>query len=128
MTSADIAEKEFATSLRGCNQEEVYEFLEAIAREWQLMERENLRLKRDIGELKSRINEQLSRKVALSLKDLSIDGRDVMKELDLDPGPRVGEILQSLLDSVIENPSLNRRETLLERLRAMGEGKDSGNG
>ncbi|MFH1437651.1 MAG: HD domain-containing protein [Pseudomonadota bacterium] len=81
-----------------------------------------------LNELKSRIHEQLERDVALAVKDLSIDGRDIMKKLDLDPGPRVGEILQSLLDSVIENPSLNRREKLLEMVRAMGDGTDSRNG
>ena len=75
-----------------------------------------------LNELKSRINGQLARNVALVVKDLCVDGRDVMKELDLDPGPRVGKILQSLLDSVIENPSLNRREKLLEMVRAMGDG------
>ncbi len=78
-----------------------------------------------LNELKSRMHEQLARNVALVVKDLSVDGRDIMKELDLDPGPRIGEILQSLLDSVIENPSLNRREKLLEMVNAMENGDNN---
>jgi hypothetical protein len=31
----------------------------------------------------------------------------------------VGRVLAALLDQVIEQPALNARETLLERLRAM---------
>ena len=40
-----------------------------------------------------------------------------MAALDLPPGPRVGKILDQLLEEVLENPSLNRRERLLERIR-----------
>jgi tRNA nucleotidyltransferase (CCA-adding enzyme) len=55
------------------------------------------------------------------LSDLAVDGTDLI-ELGYTPGPELGRALSELLDEVVEEPSLNRRETLLaraaERLRA----------
>jgi tRNA nucleotidyltransferase (CCA-adding enzyme) len=56
---------------------------------------------------------------ALNLRDLAIHGRDLAIELGLPPGPRYGEILRTLLDEVVEDPSRNERSTLLERARAL---------
>jgi hypothetical protein len=50
---------------------------------------------------------------ALTLRDLAVDGRDLMQALGLPPGPRVGVLLGQLLESVLEDPALNTRETLL---------------
>jgi tRNA nucleotidyltransferase (CCA-adding enzyme) len=74
-----------------------------------------------LNELKSRVRGELNEKVALSVKDLAVGGLDIMKQLDLEPGPVVGRILRALLDRVIEDPSLNRREHLL---RLAGEIKE----
>jgi hypothetical protein len=52
----------------------------------------------------------------LSTNDLAIDGRDVMRELAVAPGPRVGAVLRSLLERVTEQPELNTREALLALL------------
>lgn len=41
-----------------------------------------------------------------------------MQALDLNPGPLVGEILRRLLEQVLEDPSLNQREQLLELARS----------
>lgn len=54
---------------------------------------------------------------ALNLSTLAVDGDDVMRELHLAPGPAVGEVLDRLLDEVLNDPSLNTRAHLLERLR-----------
>jgi hypothetical protein len=48
-----------------------------------------------------------------------VDGEDVLRELGVTPGPRVGAVLRQLLDEVLEDPSLNARQTLLARLRAL---------
>ncbi len=48
----------------------------------------------------------------LSVKDLAIDGQDLM-ETGMKPGPKLGEVLQKLLDHVLTDPSLNTREQLL---------------
>jgi len=46
------------------------------------------------------------------LSDLAVDGADLI-ELGYQPGPALGDALAKLLDIVIEQPSLNRREQLL---------------
>jgi len=48
------------------------------------------------------------------LSDLAIDGTDLIA-LGVDPGPRLGEILELLLHDVVEDPSLNTRDALLAR-------------
>jgi tRNA nucleotidyltransferase/poly(A) polymerase len=51
-----------------------------------------------------------------SLADLAVDGTDLI-ELGYNEGPELGRMLESLLDAVVEDPSLNTREQLLERAR-----------
>ena len=46
------------------------------------------------------------------LRDLAIDGNDLI-ELGFMAGPRLGRILNELLDEVVEEPALNTREHLL---------------
>jgi len=70
-----------------------------------------------LEELRARVEAILEAEEALSVRDLVVDGTDVMTTLDIPPGPKVGEILNQLLEEVLENPSLNRRETLLARIR-----------
>ena len=60
---------------------------------------------------------------AFSLKDLAIDGNDVMKELGIAPSPEVGRILNELFERVTEEPKLNTREKLLELAREIGPAK-----
>lgn len=49
----------------------------------------------------------------ISVKQLKINGTDLMKELKLKPGPKIGAILDVLLMKVIEEPELNNRESLI---------------
>ncbi|HSJ25128.1 MAG TPA: CCA tRNA nucleotidyltransferase [Longimicrobiales bacterium] len=62
----------------------------------------------------------LAERPALTPQDLAIDGRD-LKALGLEPGPQFGEILRVLLNRVIEDPSLNERDRLLELARELAE-------
>jgi hypothetical protein len=48
----------------------------------------------------------------LSIADLAIDGGDLLA-LGIPAGPRLGEILQALLEYVLEDPTRNTREALL---------------
>jgi tRNA nucleotidyltransferase (CCA-adding enzyme) len=50
------------------------------------------------------------------LADLAVDGADLI-ELGYAEGPGLGAALESLLDAVVEDPSLNTRTELLERAR-----------
>ena len=62
-----------------------------------------------------RINGEIEKDAALSLKDLRIKGDDLIREKIINPSPLMGRILNTLLDEVIEDPTLNEREILLKR-------------
>ena len=66
-----------------------------------------------LDELRARVTEQLAAEVALNRRDLAIDGDDLIAELGAVPGPRLGAVLDHLLDAVVEDPRLNDRPTLL---------------
>lgn len=50
----------------------------------------------------------------LYIKDLAITGSDLMINLNIKPGRIIGEILTFLLESVLDDTSLNNKESLLE--------------
>jgi len=52
---------------------------------------------------------------AVSVKMLKINGDDLIKLLKLEPGPKIGAILDVLLSEVIEDQELNNREYLEKR-------------
>jgi len=66
-----------------------------------------------ISKLKARIQKIIEEENAISLKDLKINGYDIMNELGIKPGPTIGKILNSLLQIVIDDPSQNEKEKLL---------------
>ncbi|NCD01219.1 HD domain-containing protein [bacterium] len=49
----------------------------------------------------------------VSVKMLKVNGDILMKELKIDPGPKIGTILDILLFKVLEDPKLNTEEKLL---------------
>ena len=51
------------------------------------------------------------------LADLAVDGRDLIG-VGYQPGPQLGKALHDLLHDVVDEPSLNDRDTLLRRARA----------
>jgi poly(A) polymerase/tRNA nucleotidyltransferase (CCA-adding enzyme) len=56
---------------------------------------------------------------ALSVKMLKTNGSDLMQELGMSPGPKIGALLDCLLAEVIEDQAKNTREALLDRARAL---------
>ena len=56
---------------------------------------------------------------ALKRTDLEVTGKDIIEVLGVEPGRKVGDALQRLLDMVIDEPELNNREKLLELLEEM---------
>lgn len=70
-----------------------------------------------LEEFKKRLIEV--QKQPFSIKDLKINGNDVMKELNIKPSPKVGQILEELFNQVVENKIKNDRESLLERLKSL---------
>jgi len=67
---------------------------------------------------KEKVKEQL-KPAKFSINDLEIDGNDIMKELKIQPGPKIGEILQKLFEEVEEDLSKNNKEFLLQRIKEL---------
>jgi tRNA nucleotidyltransferase (CCA-adding enzyme) len=67
--------------------------------------------------LKVHVAKIMEEGAALTTRDLAIDGNVLMKELGIKPGRIIGVILETLLEAVINDPSLNEREKLLEMAR-----------
>ncbi len=57
-------------------------------------------------------------KQPFTVKDLKVNGLDVMERLKIKPGRKVGEILNKLFAEVDEKPELNEREILLQKLES----------
>jgi tRNA nucleotidyltransferase/poly(A) polymerase len=51
-------------------------------------------------------------KTAFSIKDLAIDGNDVMEIMKVSPGPIVGQVLKEIFEIVLEHPELNEKHIL----------------
>jgi putative nucleotidyltransferase with HDIG domain len=66
-----------------------------------------------------RIERLLKRDRVFTLQDLAVDGHDVMRVARIPPGPEVGLILRRLLEEVLEDPKLNDKARLEERIRGM---------
>jgi len=66
----------------------------------------------ELGELQRRIAVVADADAALKVTDLAINGKDVMRILGIAPGREIGLILERLLERVLDDPSLNERETL----------------
>ncbi len=59
-------------------------------------------------------------KECVSLKELSINGKDLIS-IGINPGRVMGDILKQLLDAVLEDPKLNEKEQLLFLSRKLAE-------
>lgn len=68
----------------------------------------------DIDELEGRLRSVRDSAPPLSRERLAVNGNDLIRHLGISPGPRVGVLLEELLRTVIDDPSQNKRDTLLE--------------
>ena len=57
----------------------------------------------------------------ISVKMLKVSGTDIMTELKLEPGPKVGLILNTLLAEALDDPTLNDRAALMQRARELDQ-------
>ena len=72
-----------------------------------------------IAQLKAHVAKVVAQGAAFNIKDLAIDGRVLMSELSAKPGPDIGRVLRALLEEVVDDPTLNTLEGLLERAREL---------
>jgi tRNA nucleotidyltransferase (CCA-adding enzyme) len=71
---------------------------------------------KDVDELEERIRFELERKPPFGLKDLEVNGHDIINTFNISPSPLVGQILNYLLEMVLDDPELNQKERLLKEV------------
>lgn len=76
----------------------------------------------ELKELERLYQQILLEKDCISLKDLAVNGGDLIKA-GIKPGKEIGEVLQKLLDLVLENPECNTKDYLLEQAALFIENK-----
>jgi putative nucleotidyltransferase with HDIG domain len=76
----------------------------------------------EITILQKRISEVRKQDMALKVTDLDITGEDLMK-IGVKKGPKMGIILNELLDMVVEDPLLNTKEKLIKKAKDLAKKK-----
>ena len=66
----------------------------------------------ELDELKARIAAEIEKESALTVGDLAVGGADVMEVLGVPPGRIIGDVLKRLLERVLDDDTLNQKETL----------------
>ena len=89
--------------------------MEIYSNVYQYLRQEKLEALEELEQLYTRILEEQS---CLSLKELAVTGRDLIRA-GMSPGPELGETLNKLLELVIEHPECNTKEYLLSRLKGL---------
>lgn len=74
-----------------------------------------------LDRLRVRIDQVLAAGDATGIKDLRVDGNLLMKHFGIRPGRHIGVILGKLLDRVLDDPSLNDADMLLEIAKPLVE-------
>jgi tRNA nucleotidyltransferase (CCA-adding enzyme) len=70
-----------------------------------------------LAALKAHVARVIAEGAAFSVRDLRVNGRDLMTELGMKPGPNLGKVLDALLELVLADPAVNEREVLLQKAR-----------
>ena len=60
-----------------------------------------------------------AKKEPVSVKQLKVNGDVMIKELKMDAGPKMGQILAILLEEVLDRPELNTKTTLIKRVKEL---------
>ena len=71
-----------------------------------------------------RVEKILREHEAVSVSMLKVRGDDVMRILGIGPGPRVGHLLNALLEEALDEPSKNDKDYLAERAAELGKLSD----
>ena len=75
----------------------------------------------DIEKFKNRVDSQIKKSYPFTISELAVNGHDVMNVAGLHPGPKIGQILNQLLEIVIERPEHNQKHKLIKILQDMKE-------
>ncbi|ETX07557.1 CCA tRNA nucleotidyltransferase [Candidatus Entotheonella palauensis] len=70
--------------------------------------------------LQERLEREIANGAPLTVKDLAINGHDLQR-LGIPPGPKMGRLLAHMLDRVLDDPSRNTPETLIDWVQQEAE-------
>ncbi|MBQ9115878.1 MAG: HD domain-containing protein [Clostridia bacterium] len=70
-------------------------------------------------EIREIANEMIAENACFTLKNLAVNGGDLIKECGYTPGKSIGETLSALLDAVISEELPNERAVLIEKAKSM---------
>ncbi|GIW64135.1 MAG: HDIG domain-containing protein [Patescibacteria group bacterium] len=59
-------------------------------------------------------------KQPFKITDLKINGNEIMKILNIKPGPKVGQVLKKLFDDVVNKKIENKKEVLIKEVKRLG--------
>jgi tRNA nucleotidyltransferase (CCA-adding enzyme) len=62
--------------------------------------------------------------IPLTIKELAVNGKDIMNSLNIRSGEYIGTILKQLQDEVIKNPAYNTHEQLIQMALKIQSGKN----
>lgn len=71
-----------------------------------------------------RVEKMLREEEAPTPKMLKVNGRDIMEALGIAPGPRIGRVIDVLMQEVIDDPLRNEKVALLTRVRELNSVSD----
>jgi len=77
----------------------------------------------DLRHIKARV--EILLKEPLSVKDLKINGNDIIGMLKIKPGPKIGWLLSALLQEILDDPKKNEKSYLLEELKRLDKLSDN---
>ncbi|MCX6827476.1 MAG: HDIG domain-containing protein [candidate division Zixibacteria bacterium] len=72
----------------------------------------------DVDQFEKEIRQELERRPPFGVSDLALNGNDIMKIFHLPQSPLVGRVLNYLLEKVLDEPSDNVGEKLMELARS----------
>ncbi len=70
----------------------------------------------ELNEIRTKAEQILLERQCLTLKDLAVNGRDVIAA-GIEPGPEVGRVLEGLLEQILSGKLTNERSVLLKLIR-----------
>ena len=92
-------------------EEDIYRYLDVVEADRRTHNKEICNLE-DLDQIKTILKKIQETKPPLSMKDLKISGKDLLK-VGISKGKIIGEILDYLMEKVLENESLNNYDTLI---------------
>lgn len=112
MISTNLNDKSVKKLIVRLGKENIYDLLKLIEADRKALSTKYINFD-DVLILKSKVDDLINKKDPMSVKDLSINGDDLI-EIGYKEGVNIGIILNDLLEMVLENPDINTREQLLK--------------